>query len=184
MQVDIDLTRRLVDGWTSDGLRGHSRLPGGHVLQSVIGLHDLHFVLAGNEDFDSFLRRVRGTTISLSDRDSAASWATSSGEQMRTQRMPARIVDQGLGGYRLSWERGGPGESVRAKVGELVGLSLPDGSNAAPDWMVGTIRSIRVASVTLPSCTGTLRSARSSTRLPAKSIPSIVLNVLICVTLP
>ena len=144
VQVDIDLTRRLIDGWTSDGLRGHSRLAGGHVLQSVIGLHDLHFVLAGNEDFDSFLRRVRGTTISLSDRDSAASWATSSGEQMRTQRMPARIVDQGLGGYRLSWERGGPGESVRAKVGELVGLSLPDGSNAAPDWMVGTIRWMRI----------------------------------------
>src|SRR6185312_10974001 len=44
--------------------------------------------------------------------------------------------------------------------------------------IVGTTRSMRVASVTLPSCTGTLRSARSSTRLFEKSIPSIVLNAL------
>lgn len=144
VQVDIDLTQRLVDGWTSDGHRGHSRLPAGHVLQTVIGLHDLHFVLADNEDFDSFLRRVRGTSISMSDRDNSASWAVASGEQMRTQRLPAQILDQGLGGYRLAWDRGGPGENVRAKVGELVGLSLPDGSNAAPDWMIGTIRWMRI----------------------------------------
>src|SRR6185312_13146267 len=44
--------------------------------------------------------------------------------------------------------------------------------------IVGTTRSMRVASVTLPSCTGTLRSARSSTRLFENSIPSIVLNAL------
>ncbi len=144
VQVDIDQTRHLVEGWTSDGQRNHSRLPAGHVLQSVIGLHDLHFVLAGNEDFDSFLRRVRGTSISLSERDGGAAWAVSSGEQMRTQRLPARIADQGLGGYRLSWERGGPGETVRAKVGELVGLSVPDDGGLAPDWMVGSIRWMRI----------------------------------------
>lgn len=145
VQVDIDLTQRLIDGWTSDGERGHKRLPAGHALQTVIGLHDLHFVLSGNEDFDSFLRRVRGTTINLSaERDSSASWAVSSGEQMRTQRMQARIADQGFGGYRLGWDRGGPGETVRAKVGELVGLSLPEGGNSAPDWMVGTIRWMRI----------------------------------------
>ncbi len=144
VQVDIEQTRHLVEGWTSDGQRSHSRLPAGHVLQSVIGLHDLHFVLAGNEDFDSFLRRVRGTSISLSERDGGAAWAVSSGEQMRTQRLPARIVDQALGGYRLSWERGGPGETVRAKVGELVGLSMPDDGGLAPDWMVGSIRWMRI----------------------------------------
>ncbi|MEO8010101.1 MAG: hypothetical protein ABI650_00510 [Dokdonella sp.] len=145
VQVDIDLTQRLIDGWTSEGQRGHSRLAAGHVLQTVIGLHDLHFVLAGNEDFESFLRRVRGTTISVSaERDNSASWAVSSGEQMRTQRMQARIADQGFGGYRLGWDRGGPGETVRAKVGELVGLSLPEGSNGAPDWMVGAIRWMRI----------------------------------------
>lgn len=144
VQVDIDLTERLVEGWTSDGAREQSRLPGGHLLQSVIGLHDLHFVLAGSEDFESFLRRVRGTSISLSDRDSAASWVVSSGEQMRTQRMPLRVIDQSFGGYRVLWERGASGETVRAKVGELVGLSIGENANASPDWMVGVIRWIRI----------------------------------------
>ncbi|MBX3693116.1 hypothetical protein [Dokdonella sp.] len=143
-QVEVDLVRRIVDGWTSDGTRGHRRLAGGHVLQTVIGLHDLHFVLAGNEDFDGFLRKVRGTSISLSERDTAASWVVGSGEQMRTQRMSAHIVDQGLGGYRLVWERGASGESVRAKVGELVGLSLPEGGDTTPDWMVGSVRWMRI----------------------------------------
>jgi len=144
VQVDIDLTRRLVEGWTSDGLRGHTRLPGGYIMQSVIGLHDLHFVLADNEDFDSFLRRVRGTAISLSEREPAASWAVASAEHARVQRMQARVVDQGLGGYRVHWERGGPGETVRAKVGELVGLALPDAEANAADWAVGVIRWMRI----------------------------------------
>jgi hypothetical protein len=144
VQIDIDLTQRLVDGWTSDGARGHARLPGGHVLQSVIGLHDLHFVLAGNEDFESFLLRIRGTSVNLSARGTAASWAASPSEQMRMQRTPVQVLDQGFGGYRVLWERGGPGEAVRAKVGELVGLSMPEGGNATPDWMVGAIRWIRI----------------------------------------
>lgn len=144
VQVDVDLAERLVDGWTSDGAREQSRMPGGHLLQSVIGLHDLHFMLAGGEDFESFLRRVRGTSISLSDRDSAASWAVSSGEQMRTQRMPLRVIDQSFGGYRVLWERGASGETVRAKVGELVGLSVGEGASTSADWMVGLIRWIRI----------------------------------------
>jgi len=43
--------------------------------------------------------------------------------------------------------------------------------------MVGASRSIRVASVTLPSFTGTLRSARSSTRFPVQSRSSRVRNL-------
>src|SRR3981081_1137422 len=50
--------------------------------------------------------------------------------------------------------------------------------------MVGTRRSMRVASVTLPSLTGTFRSARSKTRLPATSRSSSVRNRGICLTLP
>ena len=47
------------------------------------------------------------------------------------------------------------------------------GSPCAPlsaiSRMVGATRSMRVSSVTLPSCIGTLRSTRTSTRLPATS---------------
>ncbi|MEZ5462302.1 hypothetical protein [Dokdonella sp.] len=144
VQVDIDLTQRLVDGWTSDGSRGHVRLTGGHTLDSVIGLHDLHFVLAGNEDFDGFLRRLRGTSIQMSEQDAAASWATGSSEHMRAQPLPVRVLDQSFGGYRVLWERGSHGEAVRTKVGELVGLSQPGSAAQHPDWMVGVVRWMRI----------------------------------------
>lgn len=144
IQVDIDLTQRLVDGWSSGGARGETRLPGQYMLQCVIGLQDLHFVLAGNTDFESFLRRIRGTTIQMSGSETAADWVQGHGENLRAQVGPAQIIDQGFGGYRLIWERRGSGEAVKAKVGELVGLALPDSGGLPPDWMIGVIRWMRV----------------------------------------
>jgi hypothetical protein len=83
--------------------------------------------------------------ISLADLDYGAAWAKRAGSGTRTVRFPARVVDQGLGGYRLLWERGSGGESVRARVAELVGLSLPAGPDGERgDWMVGVIRWIRI----------------------------------------
>ncbi len=143
VQIDIDLTHRLVDGWTASGERSHARLGGGYLLDTVLGLHDLHYVLAGNEDFESFLRRVRGQAISLSESDRIASWAVGS-ESARATRLRARVLDQSLGGYRVIWERGPSGEAVRARIGELVGLALPETGEGVPDWMVGAIRWIRI----------------------------------------
>ena len=143
VQIDIDLAERLVDGWTATGERTHARLGGGYRLDTVLGLHDLHFVLAGNEDFESFLRRVRGQAISLSESDRIASWAIGS-DSARATRLKARVLDQSLGGYRLIWERGPGGEAVRARIGELVGLALPEPGDGTPDWMIGTIRWIRI----------------------------------------
>jgi hypothetical protein len=113
-------------------------------LQSVIGLHDLHYVLAGNEDFDGFLRQLRGTSIQLTDQDAAASWASGSSEHMRGQPLPVRVLDQSFGGYRVIWERGSHGEAVRTKVGELVGLSQTESAAQHPDWMVGVVRWMRI----------------------------------------
>jgi hypothetical protein len=144
VQIDIDLAERLVDGWTATGERSHARLGGGYSLDTVLGLHDLHFVLAGNEDFESFMRRVRGQSISLTESDRIASWAISSSESTRATRLRARVLDQSLGGYRLLWERGTGGETIRARIGELVGLALPESSDAPPDWLIGTIRWIRI----------------------------------------
>jgi hypothetical protein len=144
VQIDIDLAHRLVDGWTATGERSHTRLGGGYQLDTVLGLHDLHFVLAGNEDFESFLRRVRGQAISLSESDRIASWAISSSESARATRLRARVLDQSLGGYRVLWERGPGGEAVRARIGEVVGLALPEAGEGTPDWMIGAIRWIRI----------------------------------------
>ena len=49
-------------------------------------------------------------------------------------------------------------------------ITLPPLS--ASSVMVGTISSMRVASATLPSCIGTLRSTRNKTRLPLTSASS------------
>jgi hypothetical protein len=144
VQIDIDLVRRLVDGWTATGERTHARLGGGYSLDTVLGLHDLHYVLAGNEDFESFLRRVRGQGISLSESDRIASWAISASESARATRLAARVLDQSLGGYRLVWERGPGGETVRARIGEIVGLALPEPGDGTQDWLIGAIRWIRI----------------------------------------
>jgi hypothetical protein len=58
--------------------------------------------------------------------------------------LPVRVVDQGLGGYRLLWERGDGGASARARVSELVGLALPDPGDGDVEWMIGVIRWIRI----------------------------------------
>ena len=42
-------------------------------------------------------------------------------------------------------------------------------------WMVGSAARMRVSSVTAPSFTGTLKSTRTSTRLPRASSSSMVL---------
>jgi cyclic-di-GMP-binding protein len=144
VQIDIDLAQRLVDGWTATGERTHTRLGGGYQLETVLGLHDLHYVLAGNEDFESFQRRVRGQAISLSESDRMASWAISASEPARATRLKARVLDQSLGGYRVVWERGPSGETVRARIGELVGLALPEVGEGTLDWMIGAIRWIRI----------------------------------------
>ncbi|HEY6940985.1 hypothetical protein [Dokdonella sp.] len=143
--IDAPLARRFLAGWSAHGERNHARVGGGHLLDTVIGLHDLHATLAGGEDFETFMQHVRGQVISLADLDYGAAWAKRAGGGMRTVRFPARVVDQGLGGYRLLWERGSGGESVRARVAELVGLSLPAGPDGERgDWMVGVIRWIRI----------------------------------------
>jgi hypothetical protein len=145
LQVDIDLARRLVAVWSAHGERAHARLGGGYMLDTVLGMHDLHFVLAGGTDFESFMRRVSGHAISLSESDRGAAWRIGAGDPARATRLAARVLDQSLGGYRILWERGAGGDNVRARVGELVGLALPEPDpEAMPDWMIGVIRWIRI----------------------------------------
>jgi hypothetical protein len=143
--LDMPLARRFLAGWSAHGERNHARVGGGHVLDTVLGLQDLHATLAGGEDFETFMQHVRGQVISLADLDYGAAWAKRANGVARTLRFPARVIDQGLGGYRLLWERGPGGETVRARVAELVGLSLPgDADGERGDWMVGVIRWIRI----------------------------------------
>jgi hypothetical protein len=79
----------------------------------------------------------------------------------RSHRMAEHLLDALAIG---SSDRSGEGPSLgRPKWASRMTLApLPDSSR-----IVGATRSMRVASVTLPSLTGTLRSTRTSTRLPA-----------------
>ncbi|WP_313913266.1 hypothetical protein [Tahibacter sp.] len=143
VQARRAVVERLMRSWGGSAERGHARLPAGHQLDTVVGLHALHHVLAGNEDFDGFLRRVRGQAISLSERETAAPWASQSSE-LKPVIQRARVLDQSLGGYRLVWDKA---DLARAKVGELVGLTpatAADEDDDDRDWMVGVIRWIRI----------------------------------------
>ena len=129
-----DLLRRLRSGWGHAAARGHQRLGAGHVLNTVIGLSGLHYYLAGHLHFDAFLRQVRSDGGS-----ERAAWAQGGTDSGRVPVVPARVLDQSLGGYRLSWTQE---EGLRARVGELVGVSLV-GDEEERDWMVGVIRWLR-----------------------------------------
>jgi hypothetical protein len=142
VQARRAVVERLMRSWGGSAERGHARLPAGHQLDTVVGLHALHHVLAGNQDFDAFLRRVRGQAISLSERETAP-WASQSSE-LKPVIQRARVLDQSLGGYRLVWDKA---DLARAKVGELVGLTpatAADEDDDDRDWMVGVIRWIRI----------------------------------------
>jgi hypothetical protein len=137
--ANADLLRRLRAGWGHSAERGHQRLGAGHALDTVIGLSALHFYLAGHQDFDTFLRQVRGATAGDGNPSERAAWAQSHADIGRVPIARAKVLDQSLGGYRLTWGRE---ESLRARVGELVGVAIA-GDEDDRDWMVGVIRWLR-----------------------------------------
>jgi len=116
VQTHAAFVERLTHLWETRAEREQDRLPAGHMLDAVIGLHDLHYVLAGNLDFDSFLRKNRGVTISLQENEYVAAWAGPGSAQTYVKHPPAKVLDQSLRGYRLLWEKLG---GMRVRVGEL-----------------------------------------------------------------
>ena len=142
VHADVSFVERLLNAWRHGADRSQQRIPAGHVLDSVIGLHDLHYVLSGDMDFDSFLRKTRGVAITLHERDRVASWASSGNSTpVRVKHLAAKVIDQSLGGYRLMWERI---DGMRVRVGELLGLATLADDGESQDWMIGAIRWVRV----------------------------------------
>jgi len=141
VQIHATFVERLMRMWDVRAERGQPRLPAGHMLDAVIGLHDLHYVLAGNMDFDSFLRKTRGVTISLQENEYVAAWAGPGSAAVYIKHPPAKVLDQSLGGYRLLWEKI---DGMRVKVGELIGLATVAEDEDTQDWMIGAIRWLRI----------------------------------------
>lgn len=136
LALSTSLLERALEGWSQDSSRGFPRLEGGYELDSVVGLSALHFQLAGQQDFEGFMREVRGISTLAAER---ASWAQGTADTGRAATVRAQVQDQSLSGYRLRWEAA---QGVRARIGELVGVAFPT-EEAGRDWSVGMVRWLR-----------------------------------------
>lgn len=136
VRLSVDMLMRLKRAFGLSAARTFKRLQASHTIDTVIGLSGLHFYLAGQRDFDTFMRQASQQTVHVVHR---ASWASVSTDANRLPRIPAKVLDQSLGGYRMAWENA---NQIRAKVGEIVGMTLSE-ENEEPDWMVGVVRWLR-----------------------------------------
>ncbi|HET9818089.1 MAG TPA: hypothetical protein VFP92_02865 [Rhodanobacteraceae bacterium] len=125
-------------GWGT-AERGHRRLGATHVLDVVVGMRALHYVLAGNSEFGTFVRAVHGNAIMVGAHELASAWLATS-DTTRPQVSRGEVLDQSEGGYRIRLR---DAEGLRMRVGELVGLAPVDDEADERDWMVGVIRWLR-----------------------------------------
>ncbi|MFA5683015.1 MAG: hypothetical protein WCZ65_07435 [Lysobacteraceae bacterium] len=137
LESSVELLRRLRAGWSSAGVRRASRLAAGHALETVIGLSGLHYRLAGDVDFETFLQQ--SGLFGVGGEQDRAGWAPGATEGLRRASSRAQVLDQSLNGYRLRWPRE---EQVRARVGEIIGIAFGLGEGM-DYWMVGSIRWLR-----------------------------------------
>ncbi|MBP6626488.1 MAG: hypothetical protein KA187_03630 [Arenimonas sp.] len=136
VRVGNDLLIRLRRAFGQIAARGLVRLPAGHRLETVLGLSGLHYFLAGQRDFDSFMKHsVQGAVHVIT----GATWTQGAAGMTKVSRFTGRVLDQSLGGYRMAWDSA---EQARARVGELVGLNFGD-EGEEQDWMVGVMRWLR-----------------------------------------
>lgn len=140
LDTSADLLRRLRGGWGRGAARRNQRLAAGHVLETTLGLSGVHFHLAGLIDFDTFLRQAGVSETSL-EQDRAL-WAHAAVDAGRMPLQRADVLDQSLGGYQLRWAAE---ENVKARVGEMIGLSVP-GDGEERQWLLGVVRWLRYAS--------------------------------------
>ena len=136
VRVGNDLLIRLRRAFGQIAARGLVRLPAGHRLDTVLGLSGLHYFLAGQRDFDTFMRQSAQGTVHVI---AGAAWTQGAASMTKVPRFTGKVLDQSLGGYRMAWESA---EQARARVGELVGLNFGDDGDEQ-EWMVGVMRWLR-----------------------------------------
>lgn len=133
--TSAEFVRWLKAGWTA-AERAHSRLPASHALDLAVGMHALHFALAGDVDFAAFLRHVHGEAITVGRHELASSWLAAS-DTVRPQTQRGEVLDQSEGGYRLRLQ---DADGARLRIGEIVGLAPVADDPDERAWMVGVIR--------------------------------------------
>ena len=136
VRVGNDLLIRLRRAFGQIAARGLVRLPAGHRLDTVLGLSGLHYFLAGQRDFDTFMRQSAQGAVHVI---AGAAWTQGAAGMTKVPRFTGKVLDQSLGGYRMAWASA---EQARARVGELVGLNFADQGDEQ-EWMVGVMRWLR-----------------------------------------
>lgn len=136
IRMSVEVLDRLRRSFGLAAARVHRRLHARHTVRTVFGLSGLHFYLAGQRDFESFMRQAEQHIVHIIDR---ASWAGAATDASKVPVLEAFVLDQSLGGYRMAWAQA---NQIRARVGELVGLTFAD-ADEYPEWMLGVIRWLR-----------------------------------------
>jgi hypothetical protein len=136
IRVSADMLQRLKRSFGLAAARSYKRLSAGHPLRTVIGLSGLHFYLAGQRDFETFIRQAAMHDVPFDDR---ADWASNSTDAARVPVHTANSLDQSLGGYRMAWDNA---NQIRARVGEVIGITLADDDDDN-EWIVGVVRWLR-----------------------------------------
>jgi hypothetical protein len=136
IRFPVEALLRLKRSFGLASARTHKRLDASHELRTVIGMSCVHFYLSGERDFDTFMRQSASHAVHVVDR---ASWASGGTDAARVPVFLARVLDQSLGGYRVTWDNA---NQIRARVGELVGITLA-AEDEEPDWMIGVLRWLR-----------------------------------------
>jgi len=137
VKMSADGLRKLRRAFSHAAARQFTRLDAGHTVETVFGLSGLHYQASGERDFDAFARQVLGDALTETAR---ASWSAGGAEvSARSARIPALVVDQSLGGYRMRWAQD---NQLRLRVGEVVGIHVGDEEDPS-DWMLGILRWLR-----------------------------------------
>lgn len=137
IQMSADGLRKMRHGFSHAVARQFTRLDAGHTVETAFGLSGLHYQASGERDFDAFARQVFGEALFETTR---ASWSAGSADvSARATRIPAVVVDQSLGGYRMRWTQD---NQLRVRVGEIVGIHVGDHDDPS-DWMLGVLRWLR-----------------------------------------
>jgi hypothetical protein len=129
----VDLVETLKRVWSERTARESPRnLGAAALLETEVGLSGLHFILCGNQDFESVL------PLSGEAPTPTANWALRPSGRTATKRARAEVVDHSRRGYRLRWN---VGEEARARVGELIALAPV--ARGEPQWCYGALRWLR-----------------------------------------
>lgn len=140
--LSASLLEHLMQEWGVMQERTHKRIDGSHQLETTFSLADIHFKMTGNQTFTDYVQKTGFQGLGEAFVESTSNWMGSAvktaGDETRSSLCEVR--DQSLGGYRVYWS---PEEVIRAQVGEVVGISLPDDGDEK-DWVIGVIRWLNV----------------------------------------